>query len=65
MLAAGGNKPQKTAAGVLILVIFVEVDGKFLDSARQKCNLDLRRACVCVVEASLGRFALFLSLRKH
>lgn len=65
MLAAVRNEPQKAPARMLILEIFIKMDGKLLDPARQKRDLNLWRAGVSVVKAGLGGFVLFLALRKH
>ena len=63
VLAAVGYKTQKAAARVLVLVIFIEMDGKFLYSTGQKRDLHLRRAGVSIMKAGFSRLVLLFSLR--
>lgn len=65
MLAAVGHETQKATARVLIFAIFVEMDRKLGDSARQDSNLHLRGARIGVVAARFGDFVQLLALRKH
>jgi len=65
VLATVGNKPQKTAARVLILAIFIQMGGNLLDSAGQNGDLDLRGARILVVPLALLYLILLLALRKH
>jgi hypothetical protein len=50
--AALCDKTQKTAAGVLVLTVFVEMGAQFLDTAGKDSDLHLRRARVGVSGAA-------------
>lgn len=65
MLSTVGYETQKSAARVLILIILGEVVRKLLDTASQKRDLHLWRACIGIVALRLCNFIQFLSLRKH
>lgn len=49
MGTAVGNHLEKTAAGVVILVVLLEVLGQFVDFAAKECDLNIRRTGVSVV----------------
>jgi hypothetical protein len=65
MLASVCHQAQKTAAGVFVLVIFVQMSGQFLDTARQNSHLHLRGPRIGVVALCLRDLICLLSLRKH
>jgi len=65
MLAAVGDEPQKSAAAVCILAVFIQMNRQFLDSSCQNSDLHLRRPCVGIVAARFADFVLLLALRKH
>src|SRR3989344_8666562 len=65
MLAAVGHKAQKSAARVLVFVVFVQMGRQFLDTARQKSHLYLRGTRIGIVAAPFCNLILLLSLRKH
>lgn len=65
VLAAVGNEPQKAAARVFVLAIFIEVSRKLFDPARQNSNLHLRRPGVGVVALSFADLICLLALGEH
>ena len=65
MRTALGDEAQKTAAGVFVLAIFVEMSRKFLNAARENSDLHLGRPRVGVVALGFFHFVGFLALRKH
>ena len=51
---------QKTTAGVLILLVNLDVFGELVDSLSENSDLNLRRTCVVLVKAvSLDYGSLF------
>jgi hypothetical protein len=65
VLAAIGDKAQKTAAGVLILIILAQMSTQFLNATRQKRDLHLRRTGIGVVSLRFRHLILLLALREH
>lgn len=65
VLAAVCDEPQEPASRVLVLVIFVEMEGKFLDPTGQKRDLHLRRARISVVELGFRHFIGLSAFRQH
>ena len=56
---------QKTTAGVVILLVNLDVFGELVDSLSENSDLNLRRTCVVLVKAVSPRlrksFLLFLT----
>jgi len=57
------NHRKKTAAGVHIFLVRVEVRGKFFDPLRQDSNLHFRRARILVMDSNFLDELLLLGFR--
>ena len=65
VLAAIGNKAQKSTARVFVLVVFAQMSRKLLNTTSENRDLYLWRARISVMTLGLSDFVELLALRKH
>ena len=64
-LAAAADHLKQTAAGVMILLVFLEVAGQRVDAGRQKSDLNLRRTGITGRTGKLGNDFSLVDLFRH
>lgn len=65
VLAAVGDEAEESAAGALVLTVFIQMSRELFNATCQNSDLHLRRTGIGVMAGALVDFVLLLSLRKH